>query len=268
MDTARNLTRAELAEIRWSETEEPTKVDGGKYLKVQFNPASLKVTYANQVQTSDQSSGSSMQYVGRGSSKMSVELIFDVSGVNADNTQDVRKTTEKVANFMKTTQEGSGENTRFKVSGVRFQWGTFLFDGVIESMDETLELWSEDGRPLRATVSLSLAQPGIHFQILANPNSTPAPVGGAQAQAGIRPMTPAPQGASLQSMVAAAGIKADWKAVAELNGIESPRQLAAGTLVDLNVRAQAGVSVSGTGGAAALVGGSATAMLQGSFGGN
>jgi hypothetical protein len=39
-------------------------------------------------------------------------------------------------------------------------------------------------------------------------------------------------------MVANAGIKADWKAIAALNGIENPRNLAPGTLVNLNVSAK------------------------------
>ena len=244
METTRNLTRAELLEVRWTEGGEVEKVDRGKYLKVQFNPASLKVTYTNQVQTDDQSTGSAMQYVGRGASKLAVELIFDVSGANAENSQDVRKITEKVAAFMKTTQEGSGEETRYKVSGARFQWGTFLFDGIIESMDETLDLWSEDGRPLRSTVSLSMSQPGIHFEFEQNPAATPPPAGaGGQSPTGTTPLTPMAQGATIQGAVANAGLKADWKAVAELNGIENPRQLAPGALVDLNVKVKASAGV-------------------------
>lgn len=240
METDHRLIRAELLEVRWTAAGEVEQVGGGKHLKVQFNPASLKVTYTNQVDTKDQSTGSAMQYVGRGTSKLSVELIFDVSGANAENTTDVRKITEKVASFMKTTQEGTGKDTRFKVSGVRFQWGSFLFDGIIDSMDETLDLWSEDGYPLRSTVALSLSQPGIHFDLQTNPHATPPPASSAgQPPAGTTPLTPAAQGASVQGMVASAGLKADWKAVAQLNGIENPRQLAAGTLVDLNVRIKA-----------------------------
>jgi hypothetical protein len=237
METARNLTRAELIEIRWDDNNQVEKVNGGKYLKVQFNPASLKVTYANQVQTGDQSTGSTMQYVGSGSSKLAVELIFDVSGANAENTEDVRRITEKVADFMKTTKEGENDDVRFKVPGVRLQWGSFLFDGIIESMDETLDLWSEDGRPLRSTISLSMSQPGIHFDFGKNPNATPSPAnGGGQSPAGTTPLTPAAQGASVQGMVASAGLKADWKAVAAVNGIENPRHLSAGALVNLNAK--------------------------------
>lgn len=238
MTTARKLEKAKLIEVSWQD-DGSVNVNRDKQTEVQFNPASLKSTFTNQVQTNDQSTGSAMQYVGRGSSKLAVELIFDVSGENASNTQDVRKITENIASFMKTVKEGEGEDTRYKVAGVRFQWGTFFFDGILVSMDETLDLWSEDGRPLRATVAISLSQPGIQFNVVDNRNKTKSPTGAGGPPAGTTPMTPAPAGSSVQSMVANSGSKADWKAVAELNGIENPRNLTAGTLVNLKVNVQA-----------------------------
>jgi len=233
VDTTRNLTRAQLIEIRWQDSGEVETVDQGKSLTVQFNPASLKVTYTNQIQTNDQSTGSSIQYVGKGTSKLAVQLFFDVSGENADDTQDVRQITKKIADFMATTTEGEGDDTRYKVAGARFQWGSFSFDGIIESMDETLDLWSEDGYPLRSNVSINMGQPGIHFDLVSNPNATPPPNGAGGQAAGVTPMTPASQGTSLQGMVASAGLKADWKPVAMANGIENTRQLATGTLINL-----------------------------------
>lgn len=237
MTTARSLEKAKLIEINWQD-DGTVDVNTGSQTEVQFNPASLRVSFSNQVQTDDQSTGSAMQYVGKGSSGLAVDLIFDVSGPDATDSQDVRKMTEKVADFMKTTKAGEGEETRYKVKGLRFLWGTFRFDGILESMNETLELWSEDGRPLRAAVSISLKQPGIQFEFEDNPNATPPPAGGTGAPAGTTPQTPAPQGANLQSMVAQAGLKADWKAVATLNGIENPRHLPTGALINLQVSAK------------------------------
>lgn len=237
MTTARFLEKAKLIEINWQD-DGTVEVNTRNQTEVQFNPASLRVTFSNQVQTDDQSTGSAMQYVGKGSSGLAVDLIFDVSGPDATDNQDVRKMTEKIAGFMKTTKEGEGEETRYKVMGLRFLWGTFRFDGILESMNETLELWSEDGRPLRAAVSISLKQPGIQFAFEDNPSATPPPAGGNGAPAGTTPQTPAPQGANLQGMVAQAGLKADWKAVAALNGIENPRHLPTGSLINLQVSAK------------------------------
>jgi hypothetical protein len=266
MTTERQLTKAQLIEIAWQEGQEKPEVTTSEKspspLTVQFNPASLKVTFSNQVESGGDTS-SSLQFVGRGDSKLAVELIFDVSGKDASNREDVRRMTDQVAFFMKTQKEtqtnDEGEDeTRYKVPGVRFQWGTFLFDGVMVSMDETLELWSEDGRPLRAAVSISLSQPGINFDFQENPNATGAP--GTGKPAGTTPMTATPAGASLQGMVAGAGLSADWKAVASANGIENPRNLAAGSLVNLQVgaAARAGPGADLQGGASLRPGGRGT----------
>ncbi|MFM7470854.1 MAG: peptidoglycan-binding protein [Nodosilinea sp.] len=258
------LEKAKLFEIiRWPEGEDP-EVASKPRMTVQFNPASLKVSYSNQVQTNGGNNGSAIQSVGKGDSKLTVELIFDVSGAGAENSQDVRKITQEVAYFInaipqtndggtsdQAAEPGSGsggqseEQQRYRVPGIRFQWGTFVFDGIVVSMDETLELWSEDGRPLRATVTINLSQPGIHFKFGQSPQATPPPkTGDGTGQAGTTPLTPATQGANLQGLVANAGIKADWKTVAAANGIENPRNIAPGTLLNLNVKAKTSVGAS------------------------
>lgn len=93
-----SLTKAKLFEIsEWSE-QGVAQAKKEPHTTVQFNPASLKVTFSNQVKTDGQGTGAAMQYVGKGDSKLAAELIFDVSGEDAgDNTTDVRKMTEKVA---------------------------------------------------------------------------------------------------------------------------------------------------------------------------
>ncbi|MEM6253931.1 MAG: peptidoglycan-binding protein [Cyanobacteria bacterium P01_D01_bin.156] len=232
------LEKAKLIEIEWSDGHnEATPKDGFEPVEVQFNPASLKVSYSNQVQTNDQSTSSTMQYVGKGDSKLAVELLFDVSGAGATDVKDVRRMTQRVAYFMSTSEDTSGEETKYTVPGLRFQWGSFFFDGILGSMDENLELWSEDGNPLRATVSLSMSQPGIQFKFSENTKATPPPQ--AAPASGTQPLTAALQGGTLQGMVSGAG-GADWKAVAALNGIENPRNLPTGTLVNLNARATVG----------------------------
>jgi hypothetical protein len=204
---------------------------------VQFNPSSLKVAFSNQVKTDDNNGGSAIQFVGKGSSKLSVELVFDVAGPNGEGTGDVRDETLKIAAFMEPTEEeGEGDEVRYKVPGVRFSWGTFRFDGVITSMNETLELWSEDGRPLRALVSISMSQQGIYTE--RNPsssNATEQPPGAGK-PAGTTPRKPAKEGDSVQSMAQRAGRGNDWKPIAQQNGIENPRNLPPGTLLDLKAK--------------------------------
>lgn len=242
MQTTRKLVKARLIKVRWNSADKAEVISGkdARSVEVQFNPASLKVTYANQIQNNDQSSGSSMQYVGKGTSKLSLELVFDVSAPGNQNHKDVRQLTRNIAEFMATDKQGSGENTTYTVPGVRLEWGAFTFDGVIEGMDETLDLFSEDGYPLRATISLNMSYQGITVAEKRNPDATQFP--GVGSPTGTTPLTPAKQGGSLQQMISNSDAKTDWKAVASANGIENPRNLGAGTLVDMNVKVGAGVS--------------------------
>ena len=94
-----------------------------------------------------------MQFVAKSTTKLAVELWFDVT--TDANGGDVRAKTAKVGALMQ-PKKGKGKGKQPVPPGVRFHWGTFLFEGVIESMDETLEFFSPDGKPLRAHVTLSL----------------------------------------------------------------------------------------------------------------
>jgi hypothetical protein len=244
MNTPRKLTKAKLIEVEWPDGASIARPkSGGKSVTVQFNPASLRVTYTNQVQTHNQSNNASVQHVGRGSSKLNLELIFDISmprgqdiesgNASGPAADDVRELTKEVAYFINpcATQEQQDQE-QCVPPGTRFSWGSFFFDGIVESMDETLDLWSEDGRPLRATVTLSLTYQGIVVGY--NPNATPAPQSASPAP-GRTPLQAARQGDSLQQMAARAGVGGNWKAIAAANGIENPRVLQAGTLVNIQV---------------------------------
>ncbi len=93
-------------------------------MKVQLNPPSLRLTTAEQT------------------TRLALELWFDVAGARED---DVRRLTRPVAYFA-------------GVPATRFQWGTFRFDGHVEALEESLELFSADGRPLRARLNLTLRE--------------------------------------------------------------------------------------------------------------
>jgi phage tail-like protein len=41
---------------------------------------------------------------------------------------------------------------------VRFQWGSFRFDGSVVTMQETFDVFAPDGRPLRSSIALALKQ--------------------------------------------------------------------------------------------------------------
>lgn len=228
------------------------KPDGstGKPIEVQFNPETLKVTYANQITqtntTGDSGSGTNKpvpQFSGVATNKLALQLIFDVTGelpADAAGVVDVRVLTKKVAYFI-TLQQSPTPGTPPSPPKVRFDWGTFRFDGVLESMDESLELFSADGHPLRAAVSLSIqGTDTLKEATPAAPAGPPgAPTGPGGGIPGVRPLTLATAGASLQQLATGAGVR--WQDVAAANNIENPRFLRTGQAIDLNVSASASV---------------------------
>lgn len=225
------------------------KIEKGKQpttLEVQFNPESLKLSYSNQVaqppnpqaaQTGSVKPGANKvqppttQFVGRGATKLSLQLWFDVTGElppASQGTRDVRDLTEKVVALI-SFAEGDKKEGAAVPPQVRFSWGTFLFEGVLEGVEESLEFFSPDGRPLRASLSLSLTKQDIIIQRTDFRSS-------ASASAGTRKLTSAPAGSSVQGMAAAQGLGDNWQAIAQANGIENPRTLQPGQLIDFNVR--------------------------------
>lgn len=226
------LAQAQLVEVDFAEDGAATPRSGGRTAKVQFNPETLKLTSANTVAKTDAAGSASMQFIGSSSTKLDLELWFDAT-VTAEGVE-LRSMTEGVYYFI--TPAKSGGDAKFKVPGVRFEWGAFTFDGVLTSLNETLELFSHDGRPLRSRVSLSFASQEIRFRI---EESGGAGGGGV----GQTPRTPVGQGDSVQQLASRAdGSNADWKAIAAANGIENPRLLTPGVLL---TPPRVGVHVSG-----------------------
>lgn len=257
------LVKASLALV-----DQQRKEDKQSLIYVHFNPQSLRLsrrssgtggaqresrTGAQQTQIAN-----SMGYT----AGLSVELLFDCSTTGTD----VQNDTRKIANMMVRNPDGNNR-AGAPVKRVRFQWGVFVFYGRIDSMEETLDYWSDQGVPLRSTVSLSMTEvqlermpplgaagggglgagagAGLSAGLSAGAGlgvgaGVSASAGfGAQAgfsagaSVGTTPLTVTQAGDTLQSLSARAG--ADWKAVAEANDIDNPRQLPAGAVVNLKV---------------------------------
>lgn len=239
------ITKAELWELDENGTRKPNS-----RVVVQFNPESLKVSFSNQVTPPDNATGNNtkakdqresaaLQFVGKGTTKLAVQLWFDVTAPlpeGAPATDDVRKLTQRVAYFITPVKS---KNPKYKdklvTPAARFCWGTFQFDGIVESMEESLEFFSPDGRPLRASVSLSLTQQTIQFAFNDAAKSPPPP-GTSGVSLGTQPLTMPVNGDSVQSLADSAGRPDDWQSIAAANGIENPRLLSAGVAINLNAQ--------------------------------
>ncbi len=249
---SRATSRPPLARARFIELAQDlaSEAPGGKAFDVQFNPESLKLAFANEVKQpaasdapeggADTAAGTAgIQFVGAGTTKLAMTLWFDVTGEMANPVDDVRRLTADVLHFMK-PRPVEGEEGKVAPPGLRVSWGSFLFDGVVESLEETLDWFSPAGLPLRASIALSMVQ-----QKILVPEFAPATPGAPRARP--RPFTPARAGQSLQAMATAAGASAPWQAIAAGNGIEDPLRLPAGTPIDLGARAPGFLRTGGRG---------------------
>ncbi len=120
------------------------QINGYDEVTVHFNPSSLQYDVQN---TLKQGRGNSKkQYVSQSTAKLSMELIFDTTQTGID----VRIETLKVAKFLK---PGSDKIPPI----VKFEWGTFIFQGMFDSFKEKVDFFSIDGVPLRSTVNISMS---------------------------------------------------------------------------------------------------------------
>jgi hypothetical protein len=234
------LAKAELREL---DAKFKNTINKDKWTKVQFNPDTLKVTFANQIQqpsgSGDQRGSQAQQFVGAGTTKLAIQLWFDVThdlGQGLPDVIDVRQLTQRVAYFITPIGEPKNDPKTFIPPAVRFLWGTFQFDGIVESMEENLELFSFEGRPLRASVALAISQQKITTFAFNQANQPPSFTRRNRAPAGTQQQTEAPKNSNVQSLAGsdpATGGR-DWQSVAIANGIENPRLLQPGQLIDMS----------------------------------
>ena len=154
-----------------------TALPHGQPLTVHFNPASLVYSVENSVA---QQSGNpkKAQYVAQFSGKLTMDLQFDTT----DTGSDVRTVTNQVALFMQASANASAaaQNAAPPSSGnspapppkappvLLFQWGTYQFQGIMDSFKETIDFFSADGVALRALVSIGLSRQDNVFDDGAN----------------------------------------------------------------------------------------------------
>lgn len=253
--TGSSLAKAKLFEIKLQKGK-AVKVNGKNDVSVQFNPQSLKLTYSNDNKTSDKPVGSTPQFVGAGTSKLALDLLFDTSQAGTD----VRYWSARIGYFIKPGAKDAA-NSKRTPPALSFEWGAFKFQGVLDSLQETLDYFSEDGVPLRANLSIGIS--GIEDVV---PYAAPG-AGTPGGQPGQTPLSPARAGDSVAKMAGAGGNSSNWKSIAAANNIDDPMHLSAGALLDLSAGADgsAGVGV-GLGASAGLgIGASAGASASAGF---
>ena len=223
----------------------------GPKIPVHFNPNSLRVSLTNQFGEDPPS-----QHAKATTAKLDVELMFDTTESGAD----VRAATEALRGLAVATgtapkagakppaKGGAGQKdeANYSLPQIVFHWGTTSFEGVIESLTETLDYWSSDGIPLRAAITLSMKGSALKTE------------GSKQAAAYSDNPLPdfddvipieTPPGATGATFVGAwAGDPGAGRMLAALNGMENmraPMGAAMGASASVNLSAAAGFKMSG-----------------------
>ena len=153
--------------------------DDDNWLRVHFNPETLKTSLSTNLKSSDRGSGqTTAQYIEKSESTLTLELVFDTStqapdihrteGGGTDRLvhSDVRRITERIARLFLNTRDPTQADADKPPPPWRchFRWGSFGFTGTVANMTETLDYFSADGVPLRASVALTLKQDRFQFQ--------------------------------------------------------------------------------------------------------
>jgi len=124
--------------------------DDNKTIEVHFNPVSLQYVITNTLKKVGRGD-SAKQQVSQSTGKLTMDLVFDTTHEGYD----VRSDTIKVARYLKPVNKD--------LPIVKFIWGTFSFQGMFESYKETIDFFSAEGVPLRASLNITLASQDVVF---------------------------------------------------------------------------------------------------------
>lgn len=240
----------------------PPRVDTRNAVVVQFNPTSLKIVYTNEATGGDTTKGQVKQSAVAGHSTLTFDLEFDTAEGENGQPIDVREKTAKVLDFVRPLEkEPANPPPR-----LRLIWGTFVFNGIVTSVNEEIDYFDADGRALRAKLSLSIKEQNLELEATelgpAKRNSDSASRPGEPARTGGPGSSPTKN--PLQTLAAQAGesvqqalsrvnaLPQQWRAA--MSGLQSPLNLAAGTPIQL------GPEVTSTAGTTATAFGADTAV--------
>jgi LysM repeat protein len=191
-----------------------------------FNPTELSFSRSNSWSASEMPGKGvpTLNYTGAQSGSLSLRLFFDTT----DDGEPVTTYTERLLALMEVDPSlpGTNENTNnARPPWVQFHWGSMhSFKAVVSSASVSYTYFSSQGTPLRATVDLTLTQyeDGKVFGPQNPTSGTPHPHRVHRVQ----------PGETLDRIAAVHyGTPTNWRAIADLNGVEDPLALRPGLLL-------------------------------------
>jgi Contractile injection system tube protein len=238
-------------------------------IPVQFNPTSLHLQMTNNEEGGKSRQRQAEQSTGAATTTLSLDLVFDSADEGSAATpSDVRIKVKEVETFVLPSPGSKDPPPR-----VRFQWGTFLYEGIMASLNEDIDLFSVEGVPLRAKVSIQIKGQDPKFAALQTAQGANQTLGDSPTAAGLgagpgssgggptnRTGT-AIGGESAADFAARMGLDpAAWRGLAA--GLDGTLSLQAGLQINFNASLSATVGVGVTAGTES----GASASIVGSLG--
>ena len=202
----------------------------GKSFKVLFNPTEYSVSKTVNWGSGDEEDKESdrrfnapaVSFKGGGRRRLTLNLFYDVTEpINEKNIGDVREETNRLVTLTRI------DRNLKQPPVVQVSWGDapsgsdFPFTGAIDNLEQTFTLFTQDGRPVRANVRVTLLEfldPELD-QRETDPELTRYLV---------------KRGDRLSTIAAAVyGDPFRWRIIAEANALDDPRQLEVGRLLTI-----------------------------------
>jgi len=216
---ATGLARAEIIDLE----------TGGTRIVCMFNPKEYTFAKRNQW-TTKKASGANvpkLEFGGGEPATLQLQLFFDTYAEG----KDVRKEhTDAIWALMLVSESlKDKKNKQGRPPTVRFQWGsTWSFDAVIASINQKFSLFLPDGTPVRATLDVTFQQIK-DAKLFPGQNPTSGGTGGER-------VWTVHEGDTLAWIAyKELGDSKDWRRIAEENGLDRVRDLAAGQVLRIPV---------------------------------
>lgn len=264
-----SLSKATLQEISADSSAKP---DPKTLIAVQFNPQSLKLALANKVEGGDSKGKQKRQYLGKTSTTLSFDLVFDSADQgDTDHPVSVRTKTAMIERFVLPKGKGNDKQAPPKC---RFHWDQLIVDGIIEDITIDFELFAANGTPLRAKVGVSMKEQDAKYELLqtgpgandgrgatppGKPGTGPGSSGGGPTDSSAQALG----GESAADFATRMGLNPGaWRGIAGQLGGGASLSLSAGASIDFS----AGLSASAGIGISAGIDVGASASVDASFG--
>ncbi|MDR1735340.1 MAG: LysM peptidoglycan-binding domain-containing protein [Oscillospiraceae bacterium] len=184
-----------------------------------FNPADFTVDYAPKYADAKgvADAQGKTEFIGEGSSTLSLKMTLDGFPANSASEKDAKDISGKVKALRELVRI---KPDLHKPPGCTFEWGTTKYSGHITALNVNFTMFTAEGKPVRATVSITIqgkkgAKPGLE-----SPDRTKRRV--------LGPDTPL-------YLVAfdAYNDCGEWRRIAAANGIRNPRRVQAGMVLKI-----------------------------------